>query len=147
MRALSRALAALPLLFALLGCGEKCPRESEDDARRFTGGTTSPERTYYESNAWDEGFVDFPAGRRWALVHGLRETPIELKSYLAFKAHPFPKGGHGFVAESAGNQVLIEGIDEESIRIRNDTCEHFYVRIVASALPIPDGAGGEGGAP
>ena len=90
--------------------------------------------------------MDFPAGRRLALVHGLRETPIELRSYLGFKEHPFPESGEGFVAESAGNQVLIEDVNDEFIRVRNDTCEHFYLRIVASTFP-DDGAAGAGGSP
>lgn len=143
---LSRLVVALlaPCLFA---CGSTCPRESEETARRYEKGTTSADGTFYETNAWDLPFVDFPAGRRWALVHGLRETPIEIKSYLGFKSKPLPKGGKGFAAESAGNQVLIEGVDEESIRVRNDTCEHFWLRLVASAVPSEDGSGGAGGSP
>jgi hypothetical protein len=135
------------LVPCLTACGSSCPRESEDTARRYEKGTTSPDATFYETNAWDMPFVDFPAGRRWALVHGLRETPIEIKSYLAFKSKPLPEGGKGFAAESAGNQVLIEGVDEESVRVRNDTCEHFYLRLVASAVPSQDGSGGAGGSP
>ena len=90
---------------SLLGCTQSCPREAEDTPKRYTDGNTSADRTVYETNDWKESFVDFPAGRRLALVHGLRETPIELRSYLAFKKHPFPENGEGFVAESAGNQV------------------------------------------
>lgn len=149
MRAFALVLLAFP---GLLACGSSCPRESEDTSKRFSGGTTSPDREHYETNAWDEPFVDFPAGRRWALVHGLRTTPIELKSYVAFKEKPLPEGKKGFVAESAGNQVLIEGVDEETIRVRNDTCEHFWLRLVASSVPeqdagAPDGSGGAGGSP
>jgi hypothetical protein len=135
------------LASCLAACGSSCPRESEDTARRYEKGRTSSDRAFYETNAWDEYFVDFPAGRRWALVHGLSETPIELRSYLAFKKDPLPKGGKGFVAESAGNQVLIEGVDEDSIRVRNDTCEHFWLRLVASTVPSQDGSGGAGGSP
>jgi hypothetical protein len=147
MRALALVLLTFP---ALAACGEKCPRESEETPKRFTGGTTSPDREHYETNAWHESFVDFPAGRRWALVHGLSATPIDLKSYVGFKKNPLPEDGKGFVAESAGNQVLIEGVDEEVIRVRNDTCEHFYLRLVASTVPAPDvpeGTGGAGGSP
>ena len=149
MRAFALVLLAFP---ALLACGSTCPRESEDTPKRFTGGTTSPDREHYETNAWDEPFVDFPAGRRLALVHGLRETPIDLKIYVAFKKEPLPENGKGFVAESAGNQVLIEGVDAETIRVRNDTCEHFWLRLVASTVPspdgtTPDGGGGAGGSP
>ena len=147
MRALSRAALFASSVGALAGCSSTCPREHEETSRKYNGGTTNPDRTVYETNAWDGSFVDFPAGRRWALVHGLRDTPIEFKSYLGFKSHPLPEDKMGFVAESAGNQVLIEGVDEESIRIRNDTCEHFYVRVVASTLPTPEGSGGAGGSP
>lgn len=145
---MSAARLAVALLVPILAaCGPTCPREAEDTATRYEKGTTNADRTFYETNAWDLPFVDFPAGRRWALVHGLRETPIEIKSYLAFKSKPLPKDGKGFAAESAGNQVLIEGVDEESVRVRNDTCEHFYLRLVASALPPEDGSGGAGGSP
>jgi hypothetical protein len=142
-----RAAAAVALALPVLACSSTCPRESEDTARRYESGTTSADRTVYETNAWDASFVDFPAGRRWALVHGLSRTPIELRSYLAFKSKPLPTDGKGFVAESAGNQVLIEGVDAETIRVRNDTCEHFYLRLVASTVPTPDGTDGGGGAP
>ena len=143
------SLACIALLApSFLGCAQSCPRESEDTPKRYTGGNTSPDRTFYETNDWKGSFVDFPAGRRLALVHGLRETPNELRSYLAFDEHPFPQNGEGFVAESAGNQVLIEDVNDEFIRVRNDTCEHFFLRIVASTFPIDDGggAGGAGGA-
>ena len=148
MNGFVRAAAAIAVaLLSLAACSSSCPRESEDTARRYENGTTSADRTIYETNAWDASFVDFPAGRRWALVHGLSQTPIELRSYLAFKPNPLPTDGKGFVAESAGNQVLIEGVDETSIRVRNDTCEHFYLRLVATTVPAPDGTGGGGGSP
>jgi hypothetical protein len=140
-------LAIVLFVPILTACGETCPRETEETARRYEKGTTSADGTFYETNAWDLPFVDFPAGRRWALIHGLKDTPIEIKSYLAFKAKALPKGGKGFAAESAGNQVLIEGVDEESVRVRNDTCEHFYLRLVASTVPSEDGSGGAGGSP
>ena len=143
-----RAIAFVTLVLGnLAACAQNCPQESEDTPKRYTDGTTSADRTYYETNDWKDAFVNFPAGRRYALVHGLRDTPIELKSYLAFESHPFPSSGKGFVAESAGNQVLIEDVNDEFIRVRNDTCEHFYLRIVASTVaPSDEGSGGAGGA-
>lgn len=144
---LLRPCLGLAVAAALLGCGSSCPRESEEDARAFREGRTSADGTFYETNGWDEPFMDFPAGRRLALVHGLREAPPTLTSYLAFKKKPLPEDGRGFVSESAGNQVLIEGVDSEVIRVRNDTCEHFWLRLVASTWPESDGAGGAGGSP
>lgn len=148
MSATRPAVIAFSLASSLLvACGASCPRESEENARPFRGGRTTADGTYYETNAWNEKFVDFPAGRRLALVHGLREMPITLTSYLAFKENPLPENGRGFVSESAGNQVLIEGVDDESIRVRNDTCEDFWLRLAASTVPAPDGSGGAGGSP
>jgi hypothetical protein len=143
--ALRVALGA-SLALGVAACDQSCPRESEETPKRYENGVTSADRTFYETNGWKDAFVNFPAGRRLALVHGLREMPAELRSYLAFEAHPFPKSGEGFVAESAGNQVLIEDVTEEVIRVRNDTCENFYLRLVASTVPPGDGAGGAGGA-
>jgi hypothetical protein len=140
----------LPILAAVtLSCSASCPREDDDAApRTHTSGTTSADRTYYETNAWNQSFVDFPAGRRWAFRHGLGQLPREITSYLGLSADPLPVNSNGFVAESAGNQVLIEGVDSETIRVRNDTCEHFYLRLVASsgsATAENGGAGGEAG--
>ena len=132
-----------------VGCSASCPREEDDAPHAHTSGTTSADGTYYETNAWNQSFVDFPAGRRWAFRHGLGQLPREITSYLGLKANPLPVNGAGFVSESAGNQVLIEGVDAETIRVRNDTCEHFYLRLVATAAtPIAEngGAGGEAGA-
>jgi hypothetical protein len=140
------AIAFVAILPALTACSSSCPREDED-ARPFNGGNTTADRTYYETNAWAEDFIDFPAGRRLSLIHGLAATPIEVRSYLAFDKDALPKDGRGVVAESAGNQVLIQRVNETSVDVRNDTCEHFYLRLVASTAPDPDGGGGAGGSP
>lgn len=139
----ARALGAALVLF---GCESTCPRETEDIPTPYDAGNTNAAGTLYETNAWDESFVDFPAGRRLALRHGLAGVPDVIRSYVAFKADPFPEDETkpGFVAESAGNQVLIERVDDQVIRVRNDTCEHFYLRLVAStdSAAAMDGAGG-----
>lgn len=157
MRRLSRLrVCALGAALVLFGCESTCPRETEKVPTPYEAGNTNAAGTLYETNAWDEPFVDFPAGRRVALYHGLADVPVQIRSYVAFKADPFPEDETkpGFVAESAGNQVLIERVDADAIRVRNDTCEHFYLRLVASTDSFAatdgaggSGAGGEGGAP
>ena len=157
LRISGRRAYALGAALVLFGCESTCPRETEEVPTPYEGGNTNTAATLYETNAWDESFVDFPAGRRLALHHGLESVPVEIRSYVAFKAEPVPddETKPGFVAESAGNQVLIERVDDEVIRVRNDTCEHFYLRLVASAdsLAAADGdggarnAGGAGGSP
>lgn len=104
----------------------------------------------YQTGAWNEPFLHFPAGRRLALVHNLNGTPRVIRTYLAFSECPYPVDATkpGVVAESAGNQVILEGIQSDTIRVRNDTCADLYLRLVATH---PDGenepeagAGGDG---
>src|SRR5690349_15421376 len=105
MRRLSRLKAcALGGALVLLGCESTCPRETEESPTPYEAGNTNATGTTYATNAWDEAFVDFPAGRRLALHHGLADVPVEIRSYVAFKADPFPddETKPGFVAESAG---------------------------------------------
>ena len=98
----------------------------------FRGGTTSADRTYYETSRYDGPFLHFPAGRRYDLPHGLSEPPAEFHVYLSFTAEPLPDGQPGAgVAESAGNQAVVERIDDEILQVRNDTCAEFFMRLVA----------------
>ena len=73
------AIALVAILPAVTACSSSCPREDED-ARPFNGGKTTSDRNHYEKNAWDENFIDFPAGRRYSLIHGLASTPIDFGS-------------------------------------------------------------------
>jgi hypothetical protein len=41
-----------------------------------------------------------------------------------------------------GNEAILEAVNEDYVRLRNDTCETFYVRLVAGVLSADDGAGG-----
>jgi hypothetical protein len=148
-RILPISARVLGLSLFLLGCESTCPRETEKVPTPYDGGNTNSASTVYETNAWDEPFVDFPAGRRVALRHRLGVVPTVYRSYLAFHEYPFPddEAKPGFVSESAGNQVLLERVDDEFIRVRNDTCEHFYLRLVATSDPeLGEAAGGAGGA-
>ncbi|HEX6274358.1 MAG TPA: hypothetical protein VFZ53_15055, partial [Polyangiaceae bacterium] len=95
MTSARRGALGVLLALSLGACDQSCPRESEESPKRYEGGLTSSDRTFYETNGWKDAFVNFPAGRRLALVHGLRDVPVELRSYLAFDAHPFPKSGEG----------------------------------------------------
>jgi hypothetical protein len=147
MLPVSARVLGLSLFF--MGCESTCPRETEKVPTPYDGGNTNSASTVYETNAWDEPFVDFPAGRRVALRHRLGEIPVVIRSYLAFDDNPFPddETKPGFVAESAGNQVLIERVDDEFIRVRNDTCEQFFLRLVATSDPeLGAAAGGAAGA-
>ncbi|PIE05934.1 MAG: hypothetical protein CSA75_02155 [Sorangium cellulosum] len=39
---------------------------------------------------------------------------------------------NGSIAQSAGNLCIIQHVDEELIRVQNDTCSDMYVLVTAS---------------
>jgi len=149
-------LCSLAVADGLLGCDAGCDKENEDAARDYTGGTISASCTRYETGGFDDDYLIFPAGRRWRIRHGLGQTPSLVQSYLGFVKHPLPDAGNGNTAESAGNQVIIEDMDDEFVQVRNDTCEEFWLRLVVETdTPAPeclspveptDTSGGAGGA-
>lgn len=146
------AALALPLTFAVSGCGG-CDVGGQTPLE-FTDGITNGARTIYETGAPTGDMLHFPPGRTYDLVHGLRARPVTVNSFISFTKRLTPDGDGtdttkpNHVAESAGNAVVIERWDDEKIRVRNDSCGEFYVRIVALADGAPSSAeGGAGGAP
>ena len=144
----------------LLGCATSCEKENAEPLL-YLGGRTSPNCMSYQTNGVDangvdtgvgQGYVNFPPGRRLRIPHGLGQEPILLKSYVAFVPEPLPQDENGNTAESAGNQVIIEGWNDEFVQVRNDTCEFFFLRLVLLVdEPHPsclgaDGASGAAGA-
>ncbi len=145
---------SLPVVLGLLlaaglhtGCGvSRCERKGQP-AQTYSDGTVSADGTLYESTAWNGTFLDFPPGRTYNFEHGLGEVPTSYNVYLAFHPEPLPDGEKGAgVSESAGNQAVVEIINDEIIQVRNDTCADFFVRVVAQTggaaanNSSPDGA-------
>jgi hypothetical protein len=93
-------------------------------------------------------YTFYPGGRTITFKHGLGQTPLDPLFYLAFS----PYGG---LALSTGNETEILPVDGETppldddhIRVYNDTCSDFYIWVTASAPePVVDAdAGGAAGA-
>lgn len=122
------------------GCSSTCEGVS-DTPIAFLAGITDPTGTVYETSAWDAEYLSFPADRTYDLHHDLRSAPPVVTTYVGFDETPLEKGT---VAESAGNIVVIGPVTDEFIRVHNDTCQHFYLRVSAFVAPAPPG--GEGGA-
>jgi hypothetical protein len=143
---------ALLLPLAAACAGLECDRHA-GESLEFRGGNTLANGSYYESGALDEPFLHFPGGRSYDLVHELGGPPTEFHAYLAFSECPLSKslksaggpprcaevtetsGGPG-IAESAGNQALFEVRSAGVLRVRNDTCAEFYLRVVAETPPL-----------
>jgi hypothetical protein len=140
----SWALSLLAALFALTllsGCGS-C-RTRGYDPIEFNGGATEG-NTYITSGVSDE-YLHFPPGRTYDLMHELGTTPSSVHSWVSFRRvidqGETERGSSGNYAESAGNQVVVECQDEQRVRVRNDTCADFYLRVEAradsSTEPLP----------
>jgi hypothetical protein len=110
---------------ACLGCGAAC--DTGDEANppdRYTGGTVTGDA--FESSSWKAGFLPFPGGKQYQLVHHLGFTPAQVEIFLAF-------GSDGDrVAPCAGNSCIIRCVDDEMIWIENDTCAEFWVRVASA---------------
>jgi hypothetical protein len=125
------------------GCGDTCHDGSGE--RVFFShmqGQTTPDRTFYQTGPIQGPYLHFPSGRIFELEHDLRAAPDEFSSLLAFDENALLDADSNNVAESAGNQVVLECADgpredpagavvKGIIRVRNDTCADFYLRVTA----------------
>jgi hypothetical protein len=153
-------LSALPVSFLLtatstgnLACSS-CKVQQQKEATEYTGGLLNKSHTIYESSAADSEMLYFPEGRTYDLVHGLSSTPVSVDLYVSFREKldssdkPDSKSRPNNLSPSAGNQAVIEVWNDRIIRVRNDTCAEFYLRVVAISDPdlAPGGGGDVGGA-
>jgi len=127
LRGVCLALAPVGAV-ALAGCGS-CDTTGQTPIS-YRDGTTNDSRTHYESSRIDAEYLHFPAGRVYDLEHDLRAAPFSVTAYLSFAPNP----SDGGFAESAGNQAIFNA-DDSVVRVRNDTCAEFYLRVVAEADP------------
>jgi len=125
------SMAALgALVAAVTACSPPC-ETADTDPVRFTGGNVNPSGTVYESSAFGGPYLHFPGGRRYQLEHHLKRTPVYVGTYLSFD-----ESGGSF-SESAGNQTVIDFVNDEIIEVRNDTCAEFWLRVMAFASDDP----------
>ncbi len=140
MRARLSLLVALALAGST-GCETFGPNQCDDSLAanqpvNYAGGTT--EDGVYTSSAWTGPLLSFPGGQRYTLLHGLGTTPKLWAVYLSFDIAGTTNGSG--LAQAAGNQAEVVGIDDKTIEIVNDSCSAYYVVVVASdgaALPSP----------
>jgi hypothetical protein len=133
--------AALCVLFGAAGpgCRTSCDDAEEGPAEAVTSGITDASGSVFESTPWDGAYHEFRPQKRYEFLHGLTGRPRIVQAFVAFTERPIEDGENGNVSEAAGNVVIFEGVDATSIRVRNDTCETFYLRVAASA-PVDEAA-------
>ncbi len=123
---------ALLVLLVAPGCGSNCD-QSDEDPVTYTEGTADATLSVYETSPWYGRWLHFPAGRRYQLVHHLGRAPYQYETFLSF--HETQSTDSFNAAESAGNQAVVEDVNDEYIQLHNDTCAEFYLRLTATAMP------------
>lgn len=106
-------------------------------AQEYLDGHVSTSGLMYETSHVGDEFLHFPSGHSFDLVHGLGVPPTSVHGYVSFVPRLTDDGDAydplrpNNLSEAAGNQMVVERWNDQVIRIRNDTCADFYVRVVA----------------
>jgi hypothetical protein len=119
-----------------VGCSAAAACDTSDDGNSvvtYTGGTT--EAAVYTSSPWTTGWLHYPGGSRYELVHHLGRVPTEVVVYLAFSENP------GSCSLCAGNSCVLTKTDDVAIGVKNDTCSEFWIRVVARSDGGPADSG------
>lgn len=77
-----------------------------------------------------EPYQYFPPARTITFWHNLGSLP-HYEISLAFS-------DNGSLAPTAGNQALIECMDDHVFQVKNDTCSDFYIWVTLSASGLPE---------
>ena len=137
-RRASVAAALLGVALLAAGCqtstcdrGEDATLVRESEGRVATNTWFSS--PYYDPSLplskGDTGYQYLPPARTITFQHGLGSLPV-VAITLAFS-------DNGSLAPTAGNQAIIECMDDQVVQIKNDTCSDFYIWVQAQGSGIP----------
>ena len=118
-----------------------CDRSDQDNPwLEYDGGTTTcaadggSTDCVYQTSPYDGEWLLYKGGMRYELYHGLGTTPTQPPTVsLSFDEHGTGGAGGGF-APSAGDQSMIEGVDATVIRLVNNSCVDYFVRVTAQSF-------------
>jgi len=129
----------LCLSFASVGCRTSCSESVGDEPEAVEDGVVNDAATSYENVPWDGRYAFFPPNKRYDFYHHLRDTPVVVQPLLSFTPCPLSPPGTceddpnpaAEVAIGAGDISPIEASNKTFVRVRNRTCETFYLRVAA----------------
>jgi hypothetical protein len=124
------ALATASALVALVSGCSPTSCDKHDTITAIHSGTTYPDSLAYVSAPWN-ALDPFRAGEALDFYHGLGVVPQSIESVVAFESNASS-------SENAGSQGNIECVDRERVRLRNGTCQDFYVHVVIEAFGSGD---------
>jgi hypothetical protein len=125
------------LLGSGIACGslDNCPEGQ--DTLEVRGGKTDTALNTYDSAPGNRPLAEFPAKTTLRFEHGLGTTPLPPQVFLSFRAEG--TAGDSSLSPASGNSALITCLDARVIELKNDTCEHFFVRLITTGVD-PDAA-------
>ncbi len=127
------ALAAMVIVFAPSCVDHQC----EGDFVEFGGGKWLDTSTW-ESTANEEPWLDFPAQRTYHVTSpGLMPGQPLVASYAYVSPAPEPRIFGESYALAAGNLAEIHYDGVTGVYVHNDTCAHYYLRLVMVTEPPP----------
>ena len=163
------ACVALTVLSAVAasGCSSTSTCNRDPDSTQVCNGQGKSAQNFWFSSAYHDpakslssgetGYQYFPPARTITFQHNLGSVPFPVIT-LAFD-------DNGSIAPTAGNQAIVECMDDNVIQIKNDTCSDFYIWLQVEGTGVPaehtcknpssfdvcagasDESGGAGGAP
>lgn len=153
-------LVMLAACAAVSGCSAAACDTSDDGnpPQLYEGGNVynAVNGSIYESSSAHGPLLHFPGGKRYDLVHHLGFEPLVVLMYWSFFqtgiAVDAQNDDAGTLTLASGNSALSQLANAHSIRVKNDSCVEFYLRVVAfgdsRGRPVNEGGTGsdEGGA-
>lgn len=125
-------VASNAALLLILGMAEACSSTCSEPHRHtvISGGRTDPVSMTYESAPWSGPLTLFRPFETLDFEHELGVAPVSVASWVSFT-----EGGtsDSNVSENVGDQGLIDCVDDQIVRMMNNTCETFYLRVVATS--------------
>lgn len=109
-----------------------------DDDATCTGRLFDPYT--WESNPIDSGWLPFPGQREWIMTLRDAKTSARIAGQvLQITAYVSSNnvGSDGTLA--GGNLAEVRMVTSNVIGVRNDTCADYFVRVVVTSRPLPDG--------
>lgn len=134
---------------AAAGCGNSpigpkiCDRPATDEPIPIHEGQRIG--NVFQTSGWgsiedEDELLYFDGGRYYEIHHNLGAVPVAVHGYVSFERYGLAEGS---VSETAGNQMEVKALDENTVTVLNGSCTEYYLRVVVIG-PGDDGSGGSG---
>jgi hypothetical protein len=120
-----------------MGCAsQNCDTSPENNPpAEFRGGILYEDDQVYETSTPSGLHLNFGAGARYRIYHGLSGRPAVVQIWVSFSSTGVTGGNE---AMPAGNMAEVVGMTDEYVEVRNDSCGEYWLRVVM-ADPVGTG--------